>query len=276
MKLKSLLLLAFCAVLSAANADLPSSLAERDVKFTTKAWHGFPSIAFNLPGDGAKCTIVTPKKSAEGNPWIWRARFFGHQPALDVGLLKAGWHVCYCDISGLFGASKAVKRWDEFHALATDLGLSSKPVLEGMSRGGLIIFNWASANPDKVRAIYGDNPVCDFRSWPGGKGDGKGSGGDWKRCLAVYGIDEDAAKTASQPRDAATLKPIAEKKIPVFLVLGEADKVVPVAENADPLAAAYKELGGPVKVWRKPGLGHHPHGLNPVEPLLEAILKTAE
>ncbi len=28
-----------------------------------------------------------------------------------------------------------------------------------------------------------------------------------------------------------------------------------------------------MKVWRKPGLGHHPHGLDPVDPLLEEILR---
>jgi pimeloyl-ACP methyl ester carboxylesterase len=258
-----------------AKADLATTLTEQSIEFKVSEWQGHARADFALPDDGAKCSVIAPKKAAEGSPWIWRARFFGHQPALDVGLLKAGWHVCYCDISNLYGSPKAVARWDKFHALATTkLGLAPKPVLEGMSRGGLIIFNWASANPDKVRAIYGDNPVCNFVSWPGGK-NGKRSDGDWKRCLAAYGIDEADAATTRQPRDEATLKPIAAAKIPVFLVLGEADKVVPVAENADPLAATYKNLGGPVRVWRKPGLGHHPHGLDPVAPLLEAILASA-
>lgn len=264
----------FISTLACAHADLASDLAAKDTKSKASEWQGYPRLDFALPDDGAKCTVVAPKKAAEGKPWIWRARFFGHQPALDTGLLERGWHLCYCNISGLFGAPKAVARWDKFHELAADLGLSAKPVLEGMSRGGLIIFNWASANPDKVRAIYGDNPVCDFTSWPGGKGEGKGSAGDWKKCLAAYGIDEAAATTAQQANDIATLKPIAAKKIPIFLVIGEADKVVPVAENADPLIDAYKKLGGPVKVWRKPGLDHHPHGLSPVGPLLDAILAT--
>ena len=33
---------------------------------------------------------------------------------------------------------------------------AKEAVLEGMSRGGLIIYNWAIANPDKVAAIYAD------------------------------------------------------------------------------------------------------------------------
>jgi pimeloyl-ACP methyl ester carboxylesterase len=272
--MKSIVLLLFVTI-GVARADLTADLSDQKIEFKVSEWLGHARADFTLPDDGAKCSVIAPKKPAEGKPWIWRARFFGHQPALDVGLLKAGWHVCYCDIGNLFGSPKAVARWDKFHALATtELGLSSKPVLEGMSRGGLIIFNWASANPDKVRAIYGDNPVCNFVSWPGGK-NGKRSDGDWERCLAAYGLANDtAAAIARQPRDEATLKPIAAAKIPVFLVLGEADKVVPVAENADPLAETYRRLGGSVRVWRKPGLGHHPHGLDPVGPLLEAILAT--
>lgn len=237
-------------------------------------WQGFQRLDFTLPDDGAKCFVVLPKEPAEGKPWIWRARFFGHQPALDVELLKRGWHVCYCDISNLYGSAKAVARWDAFHKIATGMDLSATPVLEGMSRGGLIIFNWASKNPTKVRAIYGDNPVCSVHSWPGGKGLGKGSPADWKRVLEAYDVDEKGVNEIEQPVSFGTLKPIAAQKIPVFLVLGEADKVVPLAENADPLAANYRKLGGPLEEWRKPGLGHHPHGLSPVEPLLEAILAT--
>ena len=38
-----------------------------------------------------------------------------------------------------------------------------------MSRGGLIALNWAIDNPDRVSAVYVDAPVCDIRSWPGGR-----------------------------------------------------------------------------------------------------------
>ncbi len=82
----------------------------------------------------------------------------------------------------LWGGDEAMRRWDDCYQFLTEAGLSSKPVLEGMSRGGLPIFRWASLNPDKVSAVYGDNPVCDFRTWPGGEG-GKRSQGDWGRLL---------------------------------------------------------------------------------------------
>ena len=71
------------------------------------------------------------------------------------------------------------------------------------------------------------------------------------------------------------LEPLARARVPVMLVLGAADDVVPPAENGEALAARYRELGGPVQIWRKPGAGHHPHGLDPVAPLARALLSAA-
>lgn len=235
-------------------------------------WQGFNRLDFTLPKAGARCIVVKPAKPAEGAPWIWRARFWGHQPALDVLLLKQGYHVAYCEIGGLFGSPAAVKRWDQFYALAVANGLSAKPVLEGMSRGGLMIVNWASANPDKVSAIYGDNPVCNFNSWPGGK-NGKFSKGEWNRCLKAYGIDAESAPAHRQPLSPSTLKPLAQRGVPIALVLGTADKVVPPGENGEALAKNYQDLKGTVRIWRKEGKGHHPHGLHPPDELAAFLQK---
>ena len=48
-------------------------------------WQGFNRYDFTV--DGRRCWVVTPKSAAEGQPWIWRARFFGHEPQADVALL---------------------------------------------------------------------------------------------------------------------------------------------------------------------------------------------
>ncbi len=119
--------------------------------------------------DGRPCIVVAPQKVAEGKPWIWRARFFGHEPQTDVAMLERGYHLVYADVAGLYGAPKAVGIWDRFYTYLTKTyRFSPKVVLEGMSRGGLIVYNWAAKNPDKVCCIYGDAPVCDIKSWPGG------------------------------------------------------------------------------------------------------------
>jgi len=234
-------------------------------------WKDFDRYDFILPESKAKATLVLPEQAAPGNPWIWRARFFGHQPALDLALLKRGYHLAYVDVANLYGSEKAMTRGDEFYRhLTTQFNLGPRPILEGMSRGGLFIFNFAARHPDQVTAIYGDNPVCNFQSWPGGI-NGKPSKGDYARCLKAYGITAKEAKTHPQITSPGFAKKL--KGIPVALVIGTDDKVVPPAENAEILATHLKALDSPLKVWRKPGLGHHPHGLHPVGPLLEFLLE---
>ena len=136
----------------------------------------------------------------------------------------------------------------------------------------MVIYNWAAKHPDKVSSIYGDAPVCDFRSWPGGKGKGKGSVKDWKKCLAVYGLTEETAATCKlNPID--MLKPIAEHKIPIIHVVGDADRVVPVEENTAIIEKRYKELGGHIEVIHKPGVDHHPHSLKDPKKIVDFIVK---
>ena len=239
-------------------------------------FHGYRRHDFELRSEEqgpVPCILVEPQAPARGRPWIWRARFFGHEPELDRELLSRGYHLAYCDVSNLYGAEPALERWDRFHGLCVELGLSPRPVLEGMSRGGLIVLNWAARHPKLVESIYLDNPVCDFRSWPGGAS-GKRSDPDWERCLAAYGLDEARAQEyENMPLD--RLESVASASVPIFLVMGEADEVVPPGENGEVLVNRYEALGAPIEVWRKPGTGHHPHGLHPASPLLRAILRRA-
>jgi len=261
------LLLASCLsvlALQAGEAPFPGQLSD---------FGGFAQYDFDH--DGLKCRVVTPREVADGKPWIWRARFFGHRPEVDVALLKKGWHVAYVDVSNLYGSAEALKRWDAFYALLTGShGFHKKPALEGMSRGGLIIFNWASENPDKVSCIYADAPVCDFKSWPGGKMTGRGSKGDWQRLLKVYGLSEEQAM-AYQRNPIDRLEPIAKAGIPLIHVVGDADNVVPVAENTAIIEKTFKELGGSITVIHKPGVGHK-HGLDDPAPIVNFILKHAQ
>ncbi len=234
------------------------------------SFHSYDRYDFTYAG--RDCIVVTPKAVAAGKPWIWRARFFGHEPQTDIALLEKGFHLVYIDVAALFGSPKAVAIWDQFYAYLTQVhGFSSKPALEGMSRGGLIIYNWAAENPEKVSCIYGDAPVCDIKSWPGDKGAGPGSANDWAQCLAAYDMTEEQALTARcNPID--QLEPLAKAGIPLLNVVGDADEVVPVAENTAILEQRYKALGGSIQVIHKPGIGHHPHSLKDPAPIVEFIL----
>lgn len=92
-----------------------------------------------------------------------RARFWGHEPQTDIALLEHGFHIVYCDVADLYGSDKAVQRWNSFYKRMVKAGFNKKVALEGMSRGGLIVYNWAAQNPEKVACIYADAPVMDFK-----------------------------------------------------------------------------------------------------------------
>jgi len=263
------LFLAFCLVAPSLGIGAKTGVAT-PFAGERSSFHSFDRFDFSYAGRA--CIVVVPKTIAPGKPWIWRARFFGHEPQTDIALLEKGFHIAYIDVAGLFGAPKAVAIWDQFYSYLTQVhGFAKKPALEGMSRGGVIIYNWAASNPDKVSCIYGDAPVCDFKSWPGGKGTGKGSASDWTQCLGVYGLTEAQALTAKcNPID--RLEPLAQANIPLLNVVGDADEVVPVDENTAILEERYKALGGPIQVIHKPGIGHHPHSLEDPTPIVEFVL----
>lgn len=235
------------------------------------SWHGYKRFDFVV--NQRRCIVVTPQKAATGNPWVWRARFFGHEPQADLALLKHGFHLAYCDVANLFGNPAAVQHWNHFYDYLTrEHQFSRKVALEGMSRGGLIIYNWAYHNPEKVSCIYGDAPVCDIKSWPGGKGTGKGSPATWKTCLKAHGLTEAGAlEFKGNPVD--HLKPLAEKKVPLLHVVGASDQVVPVAENTTILQQRFEQLGGTIQVISKPGIGHHPHSLKDPARIVQFILQ---
>lgn len=162
--------------------------------------------------------------------------------------MSKGYHLAYVDVAGLFGSPQAVQIGDQFYEyLTTRHGLAPKPALEGVSRGGLFVYNWAANNPDKVGCIYADTPVCDFKSWPGGKGKGLGSAGAWSTCLKAYGLTENEAfEYGKNPVD--NLSPIASAKIPILHIVSENDRVVPPVENTYLLKKRLEKLGGKVEI----------------------------
>lgn len=237
---------------------------------TRSLWKGRDRYDFTC--EGRPAIVVAPAQPAAGRPWLWRGEFFGAFPSLDEALLARGWHVAYLDCRDTFGSPATMARWAAFHRLLTAThGLAARPVLLGMSRGGLYVYAWAAAHPDKVGLIHGDAPVCDVKSWPGGKGKGKGSPKDWQLFQTVFGLDE-AGALAWRGNPIDLLGPIARARIPILHLVGDADDLVPMAENTTVLAERYRKLGGKIEVVVKKGVGHHPHGLDDPTPLVDYIL----
>lgn len=226
---------------------LPAALPAQEATWPgeTTQWHGHRQHHFEV--DGRKAWVVVPDQPLDGHPWIWRARFPGYHDEMDRIMVGKGFHLAYLDVAGLFGAPTAIDHGESFYRFVTERGLSALPVLEGVSRGGLFVYNWAARHPDRVAAIYCDTPVLDIKSWPGGKGTGLGSPPTWQQCLKAYGFAEpEALSWKGNPIDHAAI--LAKASIPILHIVSNNDQVVPPAENTAILKARLEEAGGALEV----------------------------
>lgn len=238
-------------------AQAPATAPDADRK---AVWNGYEQLKFQVADREAY--LVIPKQAAVGNPWVWRARFPGYHAEADVLLVAQGFHIGYVDVTGLFGSPKAVEIGNQFYRHVTQQrGLAKRVALEGVSRGGLFVYNWAVGNLDHVACIYCDTPVCDFKSWPGGLGEGVGSASTWQSCLAEYGLNaKQAAEYKGNPIDHAAK--VAAAKIPILHIVSENDVVVPPKENTYLLQQRLQASGHDMEVISVPmgtekSNGHH-------------------
>jgi hypothetical protein len=268
--------LLFCAVaFPTAGAVEPPAVDLGFPGAQTDRWQGHVRHRFTFRDRQA--WVVVPEKPLPGNPWSWCLMFpdaFTQRCAAPQ-LLDAGFHHAFIDVGNTFGSPAAIEVLAAFHEELVRRGLARKAALIGISRGGLYAQRFATEHPDRVAVIYGDNAVCDFKSWPGGKGTGKGSPKDWDACLKAYGFADEATALAyaGNPVDAAAA--LVTAGIPMIHVVGDRDDVVPPAENALVMERKYRVLGGTIEVLHEPEKGHHPHGLEDPTPVVKFILEHA-
>ena len=265
---------AFFTLLS-AYAEMPYIKGAKQSDF-----HGYKRYDFRM--GNLKCYVIEPKKAETGKPWVWRARFDSRSNSdFDLAMLAEGYHIAQVGVGGLLGGPKAMKNFDEFYKYLTEkCGFGKRPVLEGLSRGGLPIFNWSILNPKKVSCVYADNAVCDFKSWPGGKGKGKGSPKLWKAILRNYGFKSEEEALAYKKNPIDLIHVLAKNDVRVMLGLGMKDSVVPAEENGLIIEkrynAAIKKGGTKALVLKKENAGHHPHGFKDPSKLVDFAKKAVK
>jgi pimeloyl-ACP methyl ester carboxylesterase len=125
-----------------------------------------------------------------------------------------------------------------------------------MSRGGLSIFNWAIQKPNAVQAMYADAPMVEIKIWL-----------TYDQVKGPYGFTSEAQWKA-YPGDAIdNLKPLADAKVPIFLVIGDADGFYVMAKE---IQKRYLALGGTIEMVVKPGV-NHVHGLPSPTPIVNFV-----
>jgi pimeloyl-ACP methyl ester carboxylesterase len=270
LSLALLLVAGFGSALPAAPPDLTFPGETRD------QWHGHLRHRFTFRDHAA--WVVEPAVARPGHPWSWCLIFpdaFTERCAAPQ-LVAAGFHHAFIDVGNTFGSPAALEILAAFHDELVRRGLAARPALVGISRGGLFAHRYAAAHPERVAAIYGDAAVCDARSWPGGRAvgrAGKGSPADWATFKQLHGLADDAAALEWTGNPVDTLAPLARAGVALIHVVGDADDVVPPAENALVVAERYRQLGGTIELIRKPGVGHHPHGLDDPAPVVGFLIR---
>ena len=249
------------------------SLTGKDCDYIPQAFAGNKSMwkgydRYNFMFSEREAIIVAPKIPAKGNPWIIRPAFFGAFAQADSALLGKGFYVAYIDVTHLYGSPRAQKLFSEFYNyLVKKHRFSLKVTLEGLSRGGLFVLNWATVNPEKVACIYVDAPVCDIKSWPGRKREN-----NWNSFLKEYNIKDAQADTLKcSPVDKADL--LVKSKLPILDVCSDSDKTVPMLENSMVVRDKMVAAGGSMRLIIKQGVDHHPHSLTDPTPIVDFVLE---
>ena len=184
-------------------------------------------------------------------------------------MLARGWHLAW--IANLtrwhHEEDDAVK--DRFCGfLQAEFGLSGRCLPVGMSCGGMLAVHFAARYPQRVIGLYLDAPVMNLLSCPAAMGKAELDDELWGEFQEKTGMTlSELICFRDHPMD--HIGTLLENKIPVFLVAGDSDTVVPYEENGKLLYDAYIRHGGCITQVVKPGCGHHPHGLEDLTPLVE-------
>ncbi len=198
-----------------------------------------PGEAFLVQDRPAFVLLPPEKEHLTPQPWIMYAPTLAgypdkHEKWMHEQFLAAGVAVAGIDIGESYGSPRGRKLFTAlYEELTKKRGFANRPCLLGRSRGGLWVTSWACDHPEQVAGIAGIYPVFDLRTYPG-----------VAKAAPAYGLKADeleARLSENNPIERVSL--LAKPKVPVFIIHGDDDKIVPIKENSAELAARYEAAG---------------------------------
>ena len=236
---------------------------------TESIWNGFKRIDFEF--EGMKAILVFPKEANENKNWLLKTEYFDAFPEYEIDMVKRGWHLAYLKNVTRWCLEEDLDRKKRFvDFMSREYGLYKKCFPVGMSCGGMIAAKFAAKYPEYVSAIYLDAPVMNLLSCPAGVG--KAGSDMLDEFIAATGISlSELINYRNNPVD--KMDKLLESRVPVIMVYGDSDDVVPYCENGEILEKYYREHGGVIEVYGKKGCGHHPHSLEDTAPIIDFTLK---
>jgi predicted esterase len=204
--------------------------------------------------DGHQAFVYSAPKPAPGKPWLWYAPTLNGVSIVQRklyfdALMQAGIGIAGFDLGEVRGSPASTAKFSLFYDEMVKRGWSPKPILLGQSRGGLMMLAWGVRNPEKVRAFVGIYPVCNLASWP--------LKNSKAATLTDFALPEaELIAKLSQLNPIDHLEGLLANKVPMFVVHGDSDVVVPYEDNTGLLKQRYEAGGGSIKVKLIPGEGH--------------------
>lgn len=210
---------------------------------------------FKFEGRDAFVLQPAADQRSQPQPWVFyaptlRAYPDVHEEWMHRQFLAAGVAVAGVDVGEAYGSPKSREVFERFaREMIERRGLASKPCLLGRSRGGLWVSSWACDHPERFTGLAGIYPVFDFRTYPG-----------IEKTAAAYELSSDELqKQLDNLNPIARAGAMAKAKLPVFIIHGDEDKVVPLKENSAALAEVYRQAGASdaIEVKVVAGQGHN-------------------
>ena len=218
-------------------------------------FHSYQQDFFVFQGKRAR--VVLPDHEGNGK-WAIKTEYFGAFPEAEIELLHRGWHIAYIENDNRWAEQNDLIRKCEFiEFISARYDLNKKCAAVGMSCGGLFAIKAAAMRPDLFGALYLDAPVMNLLSCPCGLGLGKSFFDEYYSCTGRT-ISE-LLNYRENPVDLMYI--LADKHIPIILVAGDSDTVVPYCENGLFLERYYRSRNETIEVHIKEGCDHHPHGM---------------
>lgn len=215
--------------------------------------------------NGYEATVIRPENP--NGKWVWKTEFLYAFDAAERELLSHGYTRVYYSIRDKYGSYHAVRLMHEFHKhVVKEFGLEEKCVLFGFSRGGLYAFNYALFYPECVDKIYLDAPVLDMRSWPPLGSENR------DQVYAEFNLTPETIESF-KGHPVYNFAEFFSHGIPLLLVAGDADEIVPLEENAGKMIDYCQKNNVDITYCVKPGCKHHPHSLEDVTPIVDFVEK---
>ncbi len=231
-------------------------------------WNEFESKSFRFKDRDA--IIVYPKCEPNGR-LLLKTEYLDAFPAFDIAMLERGYHLIHLVQRNRWAPGGEIDIMADFvKYCAKELNASVSCVIEGISCGGLQAAILAENYPELVGVLYLDAPVLNIISMAGYSGAANVLPTFWQEIEDAYGVTPATMVNFRQsPID--NMKPLIDNNIPIIIVYGNADNVVAYAENGRVLENYYKENGGIIKTIGKSMKGHHPHGLDDPQIIIDFV-----